>query len=302
MLKGMLSAFFAVLGALWSLIKIALVPIAIVAILFCIMCFIWYCWMRYHDGLTFPRREGVVREKRHGLLRQLVWDLPKQYMADLFTQPPDFFRPIGICAYCAPMGGGKTAAMTYDILRLQKQYPKAIVMTNYGLKTENGEINHWRDLLSAENPNGPMCGQIFAIDEAHVWFQAGKTNFPPELLQLIAFSRKQRRRLMLSMQQFGRVNKAWREQVAEVRIPHTYLGCFTVVMRYTPEFDSDKEIKKMKFLGMYSFVHDRALRESYCTYKLIKTLSEVEDWQPPVSETVNNTVVVVSGENKKGRK
>ena len=98
-------------------------------------------------------------------------------------------------------------------------------------------------------------------------------------------------------QVFTRVNKGLREQVSMVYNPHTFLGCFTVVIKRKPIFDSEGNVIESKYRGMYSFVHTEELRSAYDTYKVIHTLAK-EGFKDMPMTNVTNVYVDAGGKRK----
>ena len=98
-------------------------------------------------------------------------------------------------------------------------------------------------------------------------------------------------------QVFTRVNKGLREQVTMVYNPHTFLGCFTIVIKRKPVFDSEGNVVDMKYRGMYSFVHSDELRSSYDTYKVIHTLAK-EGFKDMPTQSITNVYVAADAKKR----
>ena len=79
--------------------------------------------------------------------------------------------------------------------------------------------------------------------------------------------------------------------------PHTFLGCFTVVIKRKPVFDSEGNVESMKYRGMYWFVHSDELRAAYDTYKVIHTLAK-EGFKDPVPSSVTNVYQAATGKRR----
>ena len=172
-------------------------------------------------------------------------------------------------------------------LQMQKMYPKSKVITNFGLASENDPLVKWQQLLDYTNGHK---GVIVGIDEIQNWFMSGTNKLPEGMLEVATQNRKNNRILCCTAQVFTRVNKGLREQVTMVYNPHTFLGCFTVVVMRKPEFDSEGNVTKLKYRGMYSFVHTDELRESYDTYKVIHTLAK-EGFKDLAPAPVTNVII-----------
>ena len=193
--------------------------------------------------------------------------------------------------FCGEQGAGKTIACTEMMLRLHSQYPESKMITNYAVTGENEELDDWRKLLDYTNGHK---GVIVGIDEIQNWFMCGTNKLPEEMLEVATQNRKNNRILCCTAQVFTRVNKGLREQVSLVYNPITILGCYTIVVIRKPEIDDEGNLLRMKYRGIYGFVHTDKLRESFDTYKVIHTLSKEGFKEKPT-----NPNVVVNVESKR---
>lgn len=255
---------------IWEFLKL---PLAVLGICIAIFTIVYLLWLGYFVVIKkkkFPKNtKGSY--KKEGLLHQLFVSVPRRMCLDRLEREPDFFEPRGIHMMCGEQGCGKTASISEMIMRLQKLYPKAKTITNFGLTTESDELNDWHQLLDYTNGHQ---GVIVGIDEIQNWFMSGKNQLPEGMLEVATQNRKNNRIIVCTAQVFTRVNKALREQVTLVYEPHTFFKCFTVVVMYKPIFDSEGNVEKRKYKGIYSFVQTDELRNSYDTYKVIHTLSK----------------------------
>lgn len=279
MLKMMLKIFIGI----WNFAKLAVYPVVGIMILFTLLCLFWHLKFKYKDKLQLPP-SGQVPQRRKSILYQLLIQVPRRYVYDMYQREEDYFYPGGIHMFCGEQGCGKTSSAVEMITRLQAQYPKARVITNFGLTTENKELKKWQQLLNYTNGHQ---GVIVGIDEIQNWFMSGTNKLPEQMLEVATQNRKNNRIIVCTAQVFTRVNKGLREQVSLVYNPHTYLGCFTIVIKRKPEFDDEGNVTKMKYRGMYAYVHTDKLRESYDTYKVIHTLARegFKEQVPVVHET-----------------
>lgn len=217
-------------------------------------------------------KPSTSKYKKPSVLKRVFWDFPEQLLTDMFNRDPDEFREYGLHMFCGEQGSGKTTAIVNLLLTLQEKYPKAKVRTNMNYLYQNGEINHWQELV--QNDNGEY-GQIEVLDEIQTWFSSNQSkNFPPEMITEVSQQRKQRKMLVGSAQVFSRIAKPIREQTTFVYLPFTILGCFTVVRVSKPEFWDDEDQKFKKYLRSYFFVHNKKIREAFDTYKKIEKYSE----------------------------
>lgn len=262
---------------LFDFAKIVIIPVVILLILFYLLCLIWYIKLVLVDKKPVPL-SGQVREKKTPLLLQLLIQVPRRYVLDRLEREEGYFYPRGIHMFCGEQGCGKTIACVEMMQRLQRRYPRAKCISNFGLTSENDELKQWQQLLDYTNGHQ---GVIVGIDEIQNWFMSGTNKLPEQMLEVATQNRKNNRILCCTAQVFTRVNKGLREQVSLVYNPHTFLGCFTVVIIRKPEFDSEGNVIKLKYRGMYSFVHTDELRASYDTYKVIHALAK-EGFKDPV--------------------
>ena len=273
----------------WKIMKFfgfLMVPIAVFLAVFALLCLSWFLVFKFYFKLEFVP-SGVVRIKKRPLIKQLLYDVPRRYVLDIQMREPGFFHPRGIHMFCGEQGAGKTIAAVEMMLRLQKQYPKSKMITNFGVLSENDELKEWQQLLTYTNGHQ---GVIVGIDEIQNWFMSGKNQLPEGMLEVATQNRKNNRILCCTAQVFTRVNKGLREQVTMVYNPHTFLGCFTVVVKRKPYFDSEGNVTEMKYRGMYCFTHSDELREAYDTYKVIHTLAR-EGFKEQKPENITNIYV-----------
>lgn len=285
----MVKMFFSVFEGLFLIVKYPLYIILCLLALFFVLCSFWFVL-----GLVKGKRlkKGSARiVKKDGFLKKLFVKLPKQVIDDFFERDPDFFPYQGCVIFEGRQGAGKTISMIEFARRMQQEFPKALCTTNLGYTKEDVELEDWRMLLKYKNG---INGVIVCIDELQNWFSSNDSkNFPPEMLEVITQNRKNRRILLGTSQNFYLLAKAIRSQATEVRRCTTFLGALTLVRRFEPILDSEGNVAEWKKRGWYFFVHDKELRESYDTYKVIKRLSKV-GFKDEVSfpDIVNNTYLV----------
>lgn len=259
------------LNMLWLFFKPVLFLLFLVLLVVSVLVSFWYFYYYFKEGRRLPKDTVTKRVKRTPLWKQLLVELPRRYVLDMFERPADYFGESGIHIFCGSQGSGKTMSAVEAMLRLQKQYPKSRCITNFGFASENTALVRWQQLL---NYNNGFHGVIVGIDEIQNWFMSGHNKLPEGMLEIVTQNRKNRRVIYCTAQVFTRVSKAIREQVSRVYEPHTFFGCFTVVVMYVPAFDSEGNVIKRNYKGVYSFVHTQELREAYDTYKCIHMLSK----------------------------
>lgn len=79
----------------------------------------------------------------------------------------------------------------------------------------------------------------------------------------------------------------------------TLLGCLTIVRRFEPILDSEGIVVEWKSKGMYFFVHNKKLRDSYDTYKVIENLSKSGFKEQPILDNSTNLSIAVNLDKKK---
>lgn len=189
------------------------------------------------------------------------------------------FEEYGVTMYCGRQGAGKTVSMTEYLERMREEYPKVLIVTNYGYIHENKKFNDWSDFLEIRNG---VDGVIFAIDEIQNEFSSAAWNkFPESLLQVITQQRKQRIKIVCTSQIFTRVAKPLREQCNDV------VDCFTMAGRWTftkcldavdynKTIDSPTGRNKIRLLYRKSFVQDANLRNLFDSYETIEKIGNTE--------------------------
>ena len=285
----MLDAFINVFKVLFDIIKYPLYLILLLLAVFVFLCSFWFV-LELCEGKRLKKgsRKFV---KKEGFFKRLFIKLPKQIVNDIFEKDPDFFSYQGCVIFEGRQGAGKTISMVEFARRMQKEYPLSKCITNLDYKNENDSLTDWRMLMNYKNG---IKGVIVCMDELQNWFSSNDSkNFPPDMLQIITQNRKNRRIILGTSQNFYLLAKAIRSQATEVRRCSTLFGDLTIVRRFTPILDSEGNVVEFRKNGMYFFVHDKELRESYDTYKVIKRLNKVgfkEDVSLP--DITNNTYVL----------
>ena len=267
------SFFKSFFGVIWSFIvgfKWILIPLGIFIVIFTINLF--YFKFRYFRGCKREVVGHVNIVPKPNLFVKLFILLPKQFWKNYYNRPKGAFNEHGIIVFCGAQGQGKTIAETQYLNDMNIKYPSLKIYTNYGYLKEDMSITDWRALVDYNNGvNGVIC----ALDELQNWFSSSMSkNFPPRMMATVTQNRKNRRVIIASAHFFNNLAKPIRIHATEIRDCRTFLGCFTVVKRTRPLFDSSGEVFKRRLLGYYCFVHDEDLYNSYDTYKIISNLSE----------------------------
>lgn len=263
------------LSMFWSMIRVFVdfLKYPLYFVLICILLILISCAFYYVKGLLKGKRVPKGNRRRlvkPSLLKKIFILMPKQYIEDLFSRPADFFPYQGMIIFEGRQGSGKTISMVRYMKDMQYEFPDALCTTNLAYTDENKPLKTWTMLIDYKNG---YKGVIVAMDELQNWFSSNDSkNFPPEMLSLITQNRKNRRIILGTSQNFYLLAKAIRSQATEVRRCATYFGCLTVVRRLEPILDSEGNVIEWKKRGVYCFVHDKELRDSYNTWKVIENL------------------------------
>lgn len=285
----MLKIFLKMCWALVEWLKYPIILILTIYVIFMFMCVV-FILIGFKQGKRF-KKGSRQKVKKHGFFRKIFIDAPKQIVEDKFNQDPDFFTHQGLIIFEGRQGSGKTTSMVYEAMQLQKEFPLAKCTSNLAYTHQDIALNDWRMLINYKNG---IKGVIVMMDELQNWFCSNDSkNFPPEMLQVITQNRKNRRVIFGTAQNFYLLSKAIRTQTTEVRRCVTLLGCITIVRRFEPILDAQGDVLEWKNKGMYFFVHDKKLRESYDTYKVIERLQKV-GFKEEQTETniINKTYIV----------
>ncbi len=266
----MVDAFLNMFGMIFGFFKYPAIAFFALFSFYYADCLFWY-FLRYFKGDRVQRGSIRPLPKRNALLRLFV-DAPRQYVDDLYNRPPDFFRPQGLIVFTGRQGAGKSSAMIQYAMQLHDMYPLSKCISNTAFKYQDAPLGHWSQLVNFTNE---QKGVIVIMDELQNWFSSNQSkNFPPKMLSVITQNRKNRRIILSTAQSFHLLAKAIRSQCTEVRQCVTLAGVLTVVVRREPICDNDGDVKQMKYLGMYFFVHSPRLRDSYDTWAVVDNLSE----------------------------
>ena len=224
-------------------------------------------------GTKFPKRKSKSEYKKRNIFLTLFYDLPRALARDYMNRNPDSMPIHGLFFFCGAQGSGKTAAAVHFLRTMVQKYPLIKIRSNISISFQHGNIRHWTELINVHNGD---IGQIDFIDELQNWFSsADSKNFNPDVLQEITQERKKHKVIVGTSQVFTRLAKPFREQCTYMLLPHTFFGCFTIVLVYKPEIDDKGNLIKKHFIKIYCFVHDDDLRQSYDTWEKVERLSRV---------------------------
>ncbi len=266
---GILNMLFSIVKVFVQLLYIPLIIAGSFLVVFILAIFLQR-FLLARKGVKVPKLQRRRSYRRPFLLR-LLWDAPRRIVLDQSERPADFFPHQGCIIFTGRQGRGKTVSLVHSALLMKKSYRSAKLIDNLNIKGHNDDLKHWKQLITYKNG---FKGVICCIDEMQNWFSSAQSkDFPPEMLSVITQNRKNRRIILGTSQSFHLLAKAIRSQATEVRECHTFLGCITFVIRREPFLDSEGNVIKMKWRGMYMFVHDKELREAYDTWHVVESLS-----------------------------
>lgn len=289
-----LSSLFSVLKAFLSILAVPLSVILVIIVIFIILYSIWFVYYTC-KGMRLKKGSRVF-VKKDGFFKKLFFKLPQRMVLDNFDRDPDFFRHQGLVIFEGRQGSGKTISMIEYARTMQQEYPKSLCTTNLAYTGEDMPLKDWRMLLRYKNG---IFGVIVCMDELQNWFSSNDSkNFPPEMLTIITQNRKNRRIILGTSQNFYLLAKAIRSQATEVRRCSTFFGALTLVRKFEPILDSEGNVQEYKKRGWYFFVHDKELRESYDTFKVIERATKVGFQDVPKIEE-NNVYNLISVKGKK---
>lgn len=289
-----LKSFLGVLKAFLSFLAVPFSIVLGIVVIFVILCSIWFVF--YTCKGKRLKKGSRVFVKKDGFFKKLFVKLPQRIVLDSFEKNPDFFRHQGLVIFEGRQGSGKTISMIEYARTMQQEYPKSLCTTNLAYTGENVPLQDWRMLLKYKNG---ILGVIVCMDELQNWFSSNDSkNFPPDMLTIITQNRKNRRIILGTSQNFYLLAKAIRSQATEVRRCSTYFGALTLVRKFEPILDSEGNVQEYKRRGCYFFVHDKELRESYDTFKVIERATKVGFQDTPKIEE-NNVYNLISVKGKK---
>lgn len=232
-----------------------------------ILSFIFFMLYYRKKGMRIKRKEEKLKPR--SILKRIILDFPQQLSKDIYQRDPNEFKEFGLHMIVGEQGSGKTTTAVHLLQLMKLKYPKCKVRTNMGYKEEDGQITHWKDLVS--NANG-IYGQVEMLDEIQTWFNSNQSkDFPVEMLTEISQQRKQRKMLVGTAQVFNRISKPLREQTSFVYCPITILGCLTIVRVSKPRFYNDEKQIFTRYIKTYFFVHSDKIRDAFDTYKKIES-------------------------------
>lgn len=273
----LLKSTLPILKFFFNFFLFAICAIIIISLPFIISCLFWRFYF-YIKGIRKKQATYKNTTLKHNFLKVLFFDFPRRFVLDRLLRDPDEFDQYGLWCFVGQQGSGKTIALIDMLHRIKSRFPACKILSNTPCLLADQIIEGPEDFVF--NDNG-KSGMVVVLDEAQNWFNSQESrNFPPECLQEICQERKQYKMLAMTTQRLNRLSAALREQVDYYVKPFTIAGCLTFVRVYRPQMkEFEAEIKKLRKIKTYFFVHSDELRESFNTRAKIARLS-LKGWKP----------------------
>lgn len=182
---------------------------------------------------------------------------------------PDELKCIGINIFCGPQGSGKTLSMVHYFKKIVKDYPKAIVVTNFDLKFNiPNKVIKYTGFDDFQIENG-IYGVIYLLDEIHLILNSLESKgVPLSVIVELSQQRKQRKLILGTAQVYSRMAKPLREQIFNVIICKNIFNLFQ--FNYLINAQEAKEVDgvlKFDKLKRSFFFHRKEDYMAYDTYK-----------------------------------
>ena len=268
MIGKMLSNLFSYLQ---DFIFLALKVLAILLVPLLLSCLVWWFYFYVIKKIRPPKRKKQPTYMQDNFLKRIYIDFPRRFILDRLTLNPDRYNDTGIFIFEGEQGSGKTiSAIHYIKMQLEKN-PLATFSANLEVEGQKELLEDWRQIITTENG---IYGQLNLIDEIQNWFNSNETkDISLDFIGEICQQRKQAKAIIGTTQHFNRMCKQLRQETTYLMRPMTIAGCLTIVRQYKPTVDIDGQLKKLKLLHTYFFVHTDELRNCYDTYNKIKRIS-----------------------------
>lgn len=213
--------------------------------------------------------------KESSFLYKLLRDFPR-LLGRYFYERKNAFQDFGIIIFYGPQGSGKTMAVTHWTQKMYTRYPKCKIGSNFGLLIEDFKIKNFKTLLTEKNSNEDQP-IIFCYDELNNWANSRDwQKMPKNVLADLCYQRKNKRLVLATAQSICQIDKQIRIQCSsgEYRRCFCWLGFIHCVVRLRPEFDTEGNMIKKHYKGMYFFLQDEVLRYLYDTLNVIDCLTD----------------------------
>lgn len=243
---------------------------------FILICGLIYAFNYTRQYRTMPknetRRNGAYL-KRKSILKRLLIDLPKQHAKNRARRNKNAFTEQGLILFQGRQGQGKTLSMVKYASDLKSQYRDLYICSNMNFTKSEKIVQDATDIIKI---NKGETGAVILIDEIQMfWNSKNSLNLDESITGYITTMRKNRRLMLGTCQNFYMISKDLRTQtrllcdcITPLKLP------LTIVVKKEPIMDSMGECKKMKFKGIYFYIHSDELYNSYDTEQVIKALNK----------------------------
>lgn len=209
------------------------------------------------------------KPQKPNIFYDLLFTIPNRLGIDRAKRNPNDFNEFGLIVFEGEQGSGKTSSMVEYAQRLKKKFPNAWLVSNMTL-TDSKLVRTPAEFLPLDNGT---AGQIVLIDELGVWWNSKTSKYLDSSITQYATTQRKNARLMLgTIQSFYMLSKDLRTQTKELISCRCILGCINICIRKKPLMDCTGELIKLKFKGIYYFIQNDELRNSYDTTEMIRTL------------------------------
>lgn len=193
-----------------------------------------------------------------------------KYNMDFRKNNPDYFDPEGIMIFSGSQGSGKTLSAVQYVLKVLKEYPKAILCSNVDILDlpEETQVIEYDGLDCLKNIENGQFGVIYFIDEIHLELNSLESkNIDMDVIVELSQQRKQRKHIVGTTQVYMRMAKPLREQVKDIILCKNYFK----ILQYNQlidGFNSYEEGGKLKadVVRKYWWFHSPELYKLYDTY------------------------------------
>lgn len=191
---------------------------------------------------------------------------------------PDYFYPAGIWVFCGPQGSGKTLSAVQCLLKIAKEYPKAMIVSNIEIKGLDREIIPFTDYSQLIELDNGTNGIIFFLDEIHVlWNSLESKDIPISEMACFCQMRKNRRVIIGTSQVYSRIAKPIREQLQYAIICKNFFGLLQHNTIVDPAESVEKNgVLEAKVIGTKFWFHHPGLYNSYDTLFKIQRANRKE--------------------------
>lgn len=234
-----------------------------------------------------------------------------KFKTDEYRQHPNWMRTFGSCIFCGAQGQGKTLSAVQYVLKLSKEFPCAIIVSNVAMK--NRPFNAYLDdnhvirlldndekvtsdyILAHASSKGfsPICleytgldmlkyvnndeyGVIYLIDELHLELNSLESkNIDIDIMVEISQQRKQRKHIVGTSQIYLRLAKPLREQIHDIVLCRCFFGCIQLNKWIAGDTVIEKNGKiEAEVRGRFLFFHSPDMYLEYDTYAKMKRYNQ----------------------------